>query len=71
MSLPTHAPPPVLPTCQVPVASATYVDDMYVDYNLAQETLQGVDGVRQWVTNEFKHRCVGVGVCVEGDVTQV
>jgi len=41
---------------QVPVACATYLDDMYVDYNLAQETLQGIPGVRQWVTNEFKHR---------------
>lgn len=48
---------------QVPVAAATYLDDMYVDYNLAQATLQGVPGVRQWVTNEFKHRCGGVLSC--------
>jgi hypothetical protein len=41
---------------QVPVACATYLDDMYVDYNLAQETLEGAPAVRQWVTNEFKHR---------------
>lgn len=41
---------------QVPVACATYLDDMYVDYNLAQETLEGVPNVKQWVTNEFKHR---------------
>jgi hypothetical protein len=41
---------------QVPVACATYLDDMYVEYNLAQETLEGVPAVRQWVTNEFKHR---------------
>jgi hypothetical protein len=45
---------------QVPVACATYLDDMYVDYNLAQDTLEGVAGVKQWVTNEFKHRWVAV-----------
>lgn len=43
---------------QVPLACATYLDDMYVDYNLAQDTLEGVAGVKQWVTNEFKHRWV-------------
>jgi hypothetical protein len=44
---------------QVPVACATYLDDMYVDYNLAQETLRELPSARQWVTNEFKHRCAG------------
>lgn len=28
---------------------------MYVDFNLAQETAQHVPGLRQWITNEFKH----------------
>lgn len=45
----------VLRENKVPVACATYLDDMYVDYNLAQDTLEGVAGVKQWVTNEFKH----------------
>lgn len=47
----------VLRTNTVPVAAATYVDDMYVDYNLAQESIRDIPNVRQWVTNEFKHRC--------------
>lgn len=39
----------------VPLAAATYLEDMYVDYGLAQETLAAVPGARQWVTNEYKH----------------
>mgnify|MGYP001807755931 CR=1 FL=1 len=45
------------------MACATYLDDMYVDYNLAQETLRELPSARQWVTNEFKHRCAGGGGC--------
>lgn len=63
----------VLCSLQVPLACATYLDDMYVDYNLAQDTLEGVAGVKQWVTNEFKHRWVVMGeggswrgVCTSG-----
>jgi hypothetical protein len=40
---------------QVPLAAASYVEDMYVDFNLVQETVAGVGGARQWVTNEYKH----------------
>jgi hypothetical protein len=40
---------------QVPLAAASYVEDMYVDLNLVQETVAGVGGARQWVTNEYKH----------------
>jgi hypothetical protein len=40
---------------QIPVAAATYLEDMYVDYNLAQETVAAVGGMRQWITNEYKH----------------
>lgn len=49
-----------LARCDVPVAAASYLDDMYVDYDLAQETaaLIGSDGgreVRQLITNEYTH----------------
>lgn len=47
--------PDVLAGNTVPVASATYLEDMYVDYNLVQETVGQTAGVRQWVTNEYKH----------------
>merc|ERR1712166_26376 len=46
--------------CKVPVASAVYVEDMYVDYDLAQQTasLIGADSdcpARLFVTNEYMH----------------
>lgn len=47
--------PDVLAENTVPVAAATYLEDMYVDYDLVQETLGRTAGVRQWVTNEYKH----------------
>lgn len=31
------------------------MQDMYVDYNLAQNTSQHIRGLKQWVTNEYKH----------------
>ena len=40
---------------KVPVAAATYGEDMYVDYDLAQETAGRVGALRQWTTNEYKH----------------
>eukprot|EP00798_Chlamydomonas_sp_ICE-L_P004099 gene4099-14200_t len=45
----------VLKENQIPVAAAVYVDDMYVDYNLCQDSIKHIKGVRQWATNEFKH----------------
>lgn len=30
-------------------------EDVYVDVNLSQETITKVRGLRQWLTNEFKH----------------
>eukprot|EP00878_Enallax_costatus_P015971 GHUV01016746.1.p1 GENE.GHUV01016746.1~~GHUV01016746.1.p1 ORF type:complete len:163 (+),score=55.11 GHUV01016746.1:111-599(+) len=47
--------PELLQENTVPLAAATYLEDMYVDYNLVQETLGQTAGVRQWVTNEYKH----------------
>lgn len=40
---------------KVPIAAATYFEDMYVDYDLAQETAGCIHGLRQWVSNEYKH----------------
>ncbi len=31
------------------------VQDMYVDYNLAQESAKYLQGLRQWHTSEYKH----------------
>jgi hypothetical protein len=45
----------VLASNKVRMAAATYLEDMYVDFNLAQETLSQMPGVVQWVTNEYKH----------------
>ncbi|KAI8467667.1 MAG: Alpha/Beta hydrolase protein [Monoraphidium minutum] len=45
----------VLHSNDVAVAAALYLEDMYVDYDLAQETVAHVRGLRQWVTNEYKH----------------
>lgn len=47
----------------IPVVAASYVEDMYVDWHLAQETVQHVKGIRQWSTSEYMHRCVVVAVC--------
>jgi hypothetical protein len=39
----------------VPVAATAYFEDMYVDFNLAQETAACISGARVWVTNEYTH----------------
>ena len=31
------------------------MQDMYVDFNLGEETLQGIKGARALVTNEYLH----------------
>lgn len=43
---------------QVPVYSATYVDDMYVDFGFAQETAALVKGCKTIVTNALYHDAV-------------
>ena len=40
---------------EVPVAATVYVDDMYVDRALAEDTAQRVRGLRAWITNEYAH----------------
>ncbi len=48
---------------EVPVAAIQYVDDPYVDLDLATQTAQAVGNTRIWVTNEFLHD----GLRVAGD----
>ncbi|KAM3065986.1 hypothetical protein ACMFMG_009793 [Clarireedia jacksonii] len=43
---------------EVPLYSATYVDDMYVDFGLAQETARMVKGCKQFITNSMYHDAV-------------
>lgn len=40
---------------EVPIYAATYIDDMYVDYGLARETMRKVSGVRSFETNTMYH----------------
>jgi hypothetical protein len=37
----------------VPCAAATYVEDMYVDYELSKETKEKIRGCQQWITNKY------------------
>jgi pimeloyl-ACP methyl ester carboxylesterase len=39
----------------VPVAAASYVEDMYVDYDLASETASSLKSCRVWATSEYRH----------------
>jgi pimeloyl-ACP methyl ester carboxylesterase len=39
----------------VPVAAASYYEDMFVDFNLAQETFSMINGGVQHITNEYLH----------------
>ena len=45
----------VLQKNTVPVAAASYFEDIFVDFELAQETVAKVGGVRQHITNEYLH----------------
>jgi len=40
---------------EVPLYAATFVDDMYVDFGLAQETAKLVKGCKQFITNSMYH----------------
>ena len=37
----------------VPVAAATYVEDMYVDYEMSKDTKEKIRGCQQWITNKY------------------
>ncbi|XP_006461414.1 hypothetical protein AGABI2DRAFT_185664 [Agaricus bisporus var. bisporus H97] len=40
---------------KVKVTSATYYDDMYVDFNFAQDTAAKIKGTEQYITNQLFH----------------
>lgn len=48
----------------VPLAAVQYVDDPYVDLDLALATADGVGAAQVWVTNEYLHD----GLRAAGDV---
>ncbi|TVY45284.1 Proline iminopeptidase [Lachnellula subtilissima] len=43
---------------EVPLYSATYIDDMYVDYDLAQDTAKLVKNCKQYITNSMYHDAI-------------
>ena len=43
---------------EVPLYAATYVDDMYVDFGLAQETATLVKNCKQFITNRMYHDAI-------------
>lgn len=45
----------VLKENTVPTVSATYYEDMYVDFDLSIESAKCVQGLRPWVTSEYMH----------------
>ena len=55
---------------EVPVAAATYVEDMYVDYELSKETKEKIRGCQQWITNKYDFLLLEdlidcfVGICI-------
>lgn len=55
--------PATLADTSIPVVAASYVEDMYVDWNLAQDTVKHVKGLRQWSTSEYMHRCDTSAYC--------
>jgi pimeloyl-ACP methyl ester carboxylesterase len=40
---------------EVPVAATIYVNDLFVERDLAEETAQRIRGIRVWETDEFEH----------------
>ncbi|EFW21989.1 hypothetical protein D8B26_002087 [Coccidioides posadasii str. Silveira] len=43
---------------EVPVYSATYVDDMYVHYDFARETAASIKGCKNFITNTMYHNAL-------------
>lgn len=43
---------------KVPVYAASYLEDMYVDYELARVFVRKTKGVREWVTNGCMHNAI-------------
>lgn len=44
---------------EVPIYSATYVDDMYVHFDLARETARKIKNCKQFITNVMYHNALG------------
>lgn len=44
---------------EVPVYSASYVEDMYVDFDFAQETARSIKGCKVFTTNVMFHNAIG------------
>ncbi|KXZ44286.1 hypothetical protein GPECTOR_70g517 [Gonium pectorale] len=40
---------------RVPTAAIAYLDDVFVDFNMSQETANRIQGLKLWATNEFRH----------------
>ncbi|KAL9111185.1 MAG: hypothetical protein Q9187_007961 [Circinaria calcarea] len=49
----------VLAENEVPVYAATYYDDLYVDFEYAQETAARIKGCKQYITNAMYHNALG------------
>ncbi len=43
---------------EVPLYAATFVDDMYVDFDLAQDTANLVKNCKQYITNSMYHNAI-------------
>jgi hypothetical protein len=43
---------------EIPLYAATFVDDMYVDFELAQETVKLVKNCKQYITNGMYHDAI-------------
>jgi pimeloyl-ACP methyl ester carboxylesterase len=43
---------------EVPIYAATFKDDMYVDYDLVQETVKKVKNCKQFITNTMYHNAI-------------
>lgn len=42
----------------VPVYAATFVEDMYVHFNLATNTAAKIKGIKQFITNTMYHNAI-------------
>lgn len=52
---------------EVPIAAVTYVEDMYVDYELSKETKEKIRGCQQWITNKYFHSLLSeltIDICI-------
>jgi len=47
----------------VPVAAASYINDMFVEFNFSLETLKVMDKAKAWMTSEYEHN----GLRVDGE----